>query len=61
VNYMEERDGWLGNCEINISMISITQILGIHYAARWGNNKMVKIYLAHGADVDGRTKNKETG
>ena len=44
VNYMEERDGWLG----------------LHYAARWGNNKMVKLYLHNGADVNGRTKDKET-
>ena len=44
VNYMEERDGWLG----------------LHYAARWGNNKMVMMYLHNGADVNGRTKDKET-
>jgi hypothetical protein len=44
VNYMEERDGWLG----------------LHYAARWGNNKMVMLYLHNGADVNGRTKDKET-
>ena len=41
---MEERDGWLG----------------IHYAARWGNTKMIRMYLNAGADVNGRTKNKET-
>ena len=44
VNYMEERDGWLG----------------LHYAARWGNNKMAMMYLQNGADVNGRTKDKET-
>jgi ankyrin repeat protein len=44
INYMEERDGWLG----------------IHYAARWGNVPMLIAYLKAGADVDGKTKNKET-
>lgn len=44
INYMEERDGWLG----------------IHYAARWGNIPMLMAYLKAGVDVDGKTKNKET-
>lgn len=44
INFMEERDGWLG----------------IHYAARWGNIPMLMAYLKAGADVDSKTKNKET-
>lgn len=44
INYMEERDGWMG----------------IHYAARWGNIPMLQAYLKAGADVDSKTKNKET-
>lgn len=44
INYMEDRDGWLG----------------IHYAARWGNIPMLMAYLKAGADVDSKTKNKET-
>jgi ankyrin repeat protein len=44
INYMEDRDGWLG----------------IHYAARWGNVPMLMAYLKAGVDVDGKTKNKET-
>lgn len=44
INFMEERDGWLG----------------IHYAARWGNVPILMAYLKAGADVDGKTKNKET-
>lgn len=44
VNYMEERDGWLG----------------IHYAARWGDIPMIMAYLYAGVDVNSKTKNKET-
>ena len=44
INYMEDRDGWLG----------------IHYAARWGNVPMLMAYLKAGADVDSKTKNRET-
>jgi ankyrin repeat protein len=44
INFMEERDGWQG----------------IHYAARWGIVSMLLSYLRAGADVDTKTKNKET-
>lgn len=44
INFMEERDGWQG----------------IHYAARWGIVPMLLAYLTAGADVDTKTKNKET-
>jgi hypothetical protein len=44
INFMEDRDGWMG----------------IHYAARWGNIPMLQSYLKAGADVDSKTKNKET-
>jgi ankyrin repeat protein len=44
INYMEDRDGWLG----------------IHYAARWGNVPMLMAYLRAGSDADSKTKNKET-
>lgn len=44
INFMEERDGWLG----------------IHYAARWGNVPMLMAYLKAGSDVDAKTKNRET-
>jgi len=44
INFMEDRDGWMG----------------IHYAARWGNIPMLNAYLKAGADVDSKTKNKET-
>ena len=44
INFMEDRDGWMG----------------IHYAARWGNIPMLHSYLKAGADVDVKTKNKET-
>jgi len=44
INFMEERDGWQG----------------IHYAARWGIVSMLLSYLKAGADVDTKTKNKET-
>jgi ankyrin repeat protein len=44
VNFMEDRDGWQG----------------IHYAARWGIVPMLLSYLKAGADVDTKTKNKET-
>jgi hypothetical protein len=44
INFMEERDGWQG----------------IHYAARWGIVPMLISYLKAGADVDTKTKNKET-
>jgi ankyrin repeat protein len=38
-NYMEERDGWLP----------------IHYAARWGDMRMLLLLLKTGADIDGKT------
>lgn len=44
INYMEDRDGWQG----------------IHYAARWGIVSMLLSYLTAGANVDTKTKNKET-
>ena len=44
ISFMEERDGWQG----------------IHYAARWGIVSMLLAYLKAGADVDTKTKNKET-
>ena len=44
INYMEDRDGWLG----------------IHYAARWGLTDMLLAYIMAGSDVNGKTKNKET-
>lgn len=44
INFMEERDGWQG----------------IHYAARWGIIPMLLSYLHAGANVDTKTKNKET-
>jgi ankyrin repeat protein len=44
INYMEERDGWLG----------------IHYAARWGLDEMLLSYIKTGCDVNAKTKNKET-
>jgi ankyrin repeat protein len=44
INYMEERDGWMG----------------IHYAARWGLTDMLLEYIRAGCDVNAKTKNKET-
>ena len=44
INYMEERDGWLG----------------IHYASRWGLDDMLMAYIKAGCDVNSKTKNKET-
>lgn len=43
-NYMEERDGWLP----------------IHYAARWGDMRMLLLLLKAGADIDGKTNSNET-
>jgi ankyrin repeat protein len=44
INFMEDRDGWLG----------------IHYAARWGLTDMLMAYIKAGCDVNIKTKNKET-
>lgn len=44
INFMEDRDGWLG----------------IHYAARWGLDDMLNSYIKAGCDVNSKTKNKET-
>jgi len=44
IEYMEERDGWCA----------------IHYAARWGDVKMLLALLNAGADVNLRTNGKET-
>ena len=44
VEFMEDRDGWLG----------------IHYAARWGDMSMLKSYIKAGANIDGKTNSKET-
>ena len=44
VEFMEDRDGWLG----------------IHYAARWGDMSMLKSYVKAGANIDGKTNSKET-
>ena len=44
VEYVEERDGWLP----------------LHYAARWGDVKMLQLLIKFGANVNGKTKNKET-
>lgn len=44
VEYMDERDGWSN----------------IHYAARWGDVKMLMCLLNAGADVNLRTNGKET-
>jgi len=44
VEYMEERDGWCA----------------IHYAARWGDVRMLMALLNAGADVNLRTNGKET-
>ena len=43
-NYMEERDGWLP----------------IHYAARWGDMRMLLLLINAGADIDGKTNSNET-
>jgi ankyrin repeat protein len=44
VEFMEERDGWKP----------------IHYAARWGDLLMLNILIKAGANIDGKTNNKET-
>lgn len=44
VEYVEERDGWLP----------------LHYAARWGDVEMLKLLIKFGANVNGKTKSKET-
>lgn len=44
VEYMEERDGWLP----------------IHYAARWGDLKMLNILIKSGANINGLTNSKES-
>ena len=44
VEYVEERDGWLP----------------LHYAARWGDLDMLNLLIKYGADVNGKTKSKET-
>jgi tankyrase len=44
VEYVEERDGWLP----------------LHYAARWGDLEMLNLLIKYGADVNGKTKSKET-
>ena len=44
VEYMEARDGWLG----------------IHYAVRWNDLKMLKLYVKAGAYIDGTTNSNET-
>jgi ankyrin repeat protein len=44
VEYIEERDGWLP----------------LHYAARWGDLKMMNLLIKAGANINGKTKSKET-
>jgi tankyrase len=44
VEYVEERDGWLP----------------LHYAARWGDLEMLNLLIKYGADVNGKTKSRET-
>jgi len=44
VEYVEERDGWLP----------------LHYAARWGDLDMLNLLIKYGADVNGKTKSRET-
>ncbi len=44
VEYIEARDGWLP----------------IHYAARWGDLKMLDILIKAGANINGKTNSKET-
>lgn len=44
VEYIEERDGWLP----------------LHYAARWGDLKMMDILIKAGANINGKTNSKET-
>lgn len=44
VEYVEERDGWLP----------------IHYAARWGDLKMLQILINAGANINGKTNSRET-
>jgi ankyrin repeat protein len=44
VEYIEERDGWLP----------------LHYAARWGDIDMLNVLIKAGANINGKTKNKET-
>jgi ankyrin repeat protein len=44
VEYIEERDGWLP----------------LHYAARWGDLKMMNLLINAGANINGKTNNRET-
>jgi ankyrin repeat protein len=44
VEYIEERDGWLP----------------IHYAARWDDLVMLKLLIKAGANINGKTKSRET-
>jgi ankyrin repeat protein len=44
VEYIEERDGWLP----------------LHYAARWGDLKMLDVLIKSGANINGKTNSKET-
>jgi tankyrase len=44
VEYIEERDGWLP----------------LHYAARWDDIKMLNMLIKAGANINGKTKSKET-
>jgi ankyrin repeat protein len=44
VEYIEERDGWLP----------------LHYAARWGDLKMMNLLIRAGANINGKTKSRET-
>ena len=44
VEYIEERDGWLP----------------LHYAARWGDLKMMDILIKAGANINGKTNSRET-
>jgi ankyrin repeat protein len=44
VEYIEERDGWLP----------------LHYAARWGDLKMMDLLIKAGANINGKTNSRET-
>lgn len=44
VEYIEERDGWLP----------------LHYAARWGDLEMMYLLIKAGANINGKTKSRET-
>ncbi len=44
IEYIEERDGWLP----------------IHYAARWGDIKMLDLLIKAGANINGKTNSKES-